>query len=274
MAISGELKGREKAKFKESTSVSGQAAVVVVNPDGSDIGASGSAAGILADDSAFTVASSKVQNIGLLADETATDSVDEGDVGIPRMTLDRRQITASENTDDVAWTTANKVSVIGGVYDDVSTDVVDEGDVGYIRIDANRNARVSLGTLLSGEDQTNALLSVATKPVAVSTYSPDMDTSAAAEASSVTKASAGVLYGVTFSNANASTRYLQFFNSTTVPADSTVPVITIACHAGSTVAVEWPKGRYFSTGIAWCNSSTQNTKTVGSADSLADVHYK
>ena len=46
----------------------------------------------LADDSAFTVATSRVSPTGFLADETATDSVDEGDIGIGRMTLDRKQI--------------------------------------------------------------------------------------------------------------------------------------------------------------------------------------
>lgn len=46
---------------------------------------------IFADDVAFTPATSKVGAIGFLADETATDSVDEGDIGIARMTLDRLQ---------------------------------------------------------------------------------------------------------------------------------------------------------------------------------------
>lgn len=48
--------------------------------------------GELADDAAFTVGTTRVMPVGLLADETATDSVDEGDAGIPRMTLDRKQI--------------------------------------------------------------------------------------------------------------------------------------------------------------------------------------
>lgn len=48
--------------------------------------------GELADDAAFTPGTSRVTPIGLQADETATDSVDEGDVGAPRMTLDRKQI--------------------------------------------------------------------------------------------------------------------------------------------------------------------------------------
>lgn len=43
----------------------------------------------MVDDAAFTVASSSVSPVGYLADETATDSVDEGDVGAPRMSLDR-----------------------------------------------------------------------------------------------------------------------------------------------------------------------------------------
>lgn len=45
-----------------------------------------------ADDAAFTVGSSGVTAVGLLADETSTDSVDEGDAGIPRMTLNRQAI--------------------------------------------------------------------------------------------------------------------------------------------------------------------------------------
>ena len=48
--------------------------------------------GELADDAAFTPATSRVLPVGYLADETATDSVDEGDVGAGRITLDRKQI--------------------------------------------------------------------------------------------------------------------------------------------------------------------------------------
>lgn len=51
-------------------------------------------AGELVDDTAFSPATSRVIAVGLQADETATDSVDEGDIGCPRMTLDRKQITA------------------------------------------------------------------------------------------------------------------------------------------------------------------------------------
>ena len=50
----------------------------------------------IADDAAFTVGTSKVLPAGFLADESSPDSVDEGDVGAARMTLDRRLITVSE----------------------------------------------------------------------------------------------------------------------------------------------------------------------------------
>lgn len=48
---------------------------------------------VIADDAAFTPATSKVMMAGFEADESSTDSVDEGDAGAARMTLDRKIIT-------------------------------------------------------------------------------------------------------------------------------------------------------------------------------------
>lgn len=50
-------------------------------------------ASVKVDDSAFTVASDSVTMIGGLADETTPDSVNEGDIGALRMTLDRKLLT-------------------------------------------------------------------------------------------------------------------------------------------------------------------------------------
>lgn len=47
---------------------------------------------VVADDAAFTPGTTKTIVAGFFADETATDSVDEGDAGAARMTLDRKQI--------------------------------------------------------------------------------------------------------------------------------------------------------------------------------------
>jgi hypothetical protein len=50
---------------------------------------------IKTDDAAFTPATDKVAMIGAQADETSPDSVDEGDAGALRMTLDRMLLVAS-----------------------------------------------------------------------------------------------------------------------------------------------------------------------------------
>jgi hypothetical protein len=61
-------------------------------PADATVGMSVNVTQALADDAAFTVTTSKVIPAGCMADDTSTDLVDEGDVGIARMTLDRRQI--------------------------------------------------------------------------------------------------------------------------------------------------------------------------------------
>lgn len=51
---------------------------------------------IVADDAAFTPGTTKVNMAGFQADESSTDSVDEGDAGAARMTLDRKQIVNAQ----------------------------------------------------------------------------------------------------------------------------------------------------------------------------------
>jgi hypothetical protein len=51
----------------------------------------GGVSGVL-DDAAFTAGTTELVPMGMVADESSTDSVDEGDIGAPRITLDRKQI--------------------------------------------------------------------------------------------------------------------------------------------------------------------------------------
>jgi len=179
-------------------------------------------------------------------------------------------------TDDTTTFTpgTNKGLATGGAVDDTATDTADEGDMVITRHSARRAMYTSSDTLFSGEDQTLNTFAVNEKPQSVATYTPDLDTSTALEASSVSKAAAGVLYGFSFSNTNAAARYLQFFNATSVPADTAVPVLEFLVPLEATIEVQFPKGIFFSMGIAWCNSSTNGVKTIGSADSLAMAQYK
>lgn len=62
---------------------------------------------IVADDAVFTPATTKVMMAGFEADETSTDSVNEGDGGAARMTLDRKQIVTIQPHTAGGWLTAN-----------------------------------------------------------------------------------------------------------------------------------------------------------------------
>ncbi len=95
---------------------------------------------IFTDDAAFTPATSKVAAVGMQADETATDSVDEGDIGCPRMTLDRKQISSLYAHTAGGWTPYSFLSAAGANQD--STVVkASAGQIGWLLV-TNTNAAV------------------------------------------------------------------------------------------------------------------------------------
>jgi len=83
-----------------------------------------------------------------------------------------------------------------------------------------------------------------------------------------------VVYGFTVYNSWASARYLTVFDASTIPADTAVPLFSwaLAAHAGVGFGYQ-PNGRQFQTGLVLCNSSTDATKTIGSADCFFDVQF-
>jgi hypothetical protein len=67
---------------------------------------------IIADDAAFTVGTTSVNVAGFLADQASTDSVNEGDAGAARMTLDRKQIvTVAPSADTEGLSVANNIDI-------------------------------------------------------------------------------------------------------------------------------------------------------------------
>ncbi len=68
---------------------------------------------IFTDDTTFTPGTSKVSMIGFQADEASTDSVDEGDAGAARMTLDRKQIVTVQPHTAGGLSTMNATSSDG-----------------------------------------------------------------------------------------------------------------------------------------------------------------
>lgn len=143
------------------TYTDGQGVVNTYDANGNlKVSISGGSAGIT-DDSAFSVASSTVTPAGYLADETATDSVDEGDIGAPRMTLDRKQITASAYKEDSVFADQSYVTLAGTEIDDpTALAAMTEGDVGNLKGDLAGRLITTHGTLNAGEDITNDLQKV------------------------------------------------------------------------------------------------------------------
>ena len=97
-------------------------------------------------------------------------------------------------------------------------------------------------------------------------------TSTADENDRVLKAGAGRLFGLTGFNGKASAQYIQIHDAASAPADTAVPKITFKVQADSPFSLHFgSRGRSFATGIYICNSSTRETKTIGSDDCWFDA---
>ncbi len=83
-----------------------------------------------------------------------------------------------------------------------------------------------------------------------------------------------VVYGWTVYSTRSSVQYLNVFDANAIPADTAVPLFSwpLAANAGAGFGFT-PRGRQFQTGLVLCNSSTDATKTIGSADCFFDVQF-
>lgn len=104
---------------------------------------------------------------------------------------------------------------------------------------------------------------------------PTAYASAAYEASVVVKATPGTLYKVMGYNSNALAQFIQVHDATTLPIDTSVPIVTFSAPGLS--LFEWDAGQLgypFAAGIVACNSATGPTKTIGTTDCWFNVLFK
>lgn len=123
---------------------------------------------------------------------------------------------------------------------------------------------VYLGTTL---DSTNDSISTI--------FSTHSNTNTSANAASlVIKASAGRLIEIRGYNAKASAQFIQVHDAASLPADTAVPEETFTVAASSNFTISFSEDKSFTTGIVVCNSSTEATKTIGSADCWFSADYR
>lgn len=77
---------------------------------------------------------------------------------------------------------------------------------------------------------------------------------------------------VAIHNNNAAARFIQIFDSATVPADASVPLISYSV-AATSGDVRFFEGRPFANGIVIVSSTTGPTKTISGADCLIDATF-
>lgn len=151
------------------------------------------------------------------------------------------------------------------------------GQFGNLQADANGDLQTNLATLISGEDQTNGVLATVVKPLAVNTYASTKTQSNSFTTTNL-KGAPGTLLGFRVINTTASTRYLQFHNTATTPGGGATAQEKWLIPANGSLTIgsaDLPiNGLYFSTGIAYANSTVNSTYTAGSAgDLLLDVNF-
>jgi hypothetical protein len=99
--------------------------------------------------------------------------------------------------------------------------------------------------------------------------------STALEASAVVKSTPGTLFSLTGYNDNTASQYIQIHNAASLPADTAVPAIVLTVNPKDNFHYDLAEiGRWFSTGIVICNSSTAATKTIGGSDCWFNVQYE
>lgn len=234
-----------------------------------------------------------VNDDGSLAVGLTVDGADItlGTVGIDQVTPDANKVVVESSALPTGAASESTLAAIETLLADPATSAKqDTGNTSLATIASGMATQTTLAAILAkiiaapATEATLAALNakvtaintgatvIASGTVTANAATATLANSTAYEASRVVKASAGTLLSLTGYNSGPA-QFIQIFNSTTVPANGTAPVLLISVPATSSFAFEWRNGIPLSTGIAVSNSSTGATKTIGSADCFFTATY-
>jgi hypothetical protein len=151
-----------------------------------------------------------------------------------------------------------------------------EGQAGVFQSTSLGDVKIAEGYVDKFVDNTNSVAWTVLTPLAVATNAITTDISAALEASSIAKATAGRFYssqGRIDSTQATGTYFIMVLNSATLPADGAVTRLCDSLKINHTTGVDSNYtidftsigGLWASAGIVTCISSTSYTKTIGGA---------
>ena len=167
---------------------------------------------------------------------------------------------------------------IGGRASAATPAAVANGDRVNAYFDLNGRLVVLDEAVHPGEDDTNNVLGVTTKPLAISTYAPLLASSLGGATDINVKAAPGNLMALSGENRNGATRYLQLHNLAGAIGGGAVPIYVWPVPSGTVFGPGTDfftiPGIWFSTGIRVGWSTTEHTYTAATAaDHTTFAHY-
>lgn len=128
------------------------------------------------------------------------------------------------------------------------------------------------------ENNSLGVIAYVHKPLASSVYAPSLFTNFGANNTLNVKSSTGNIFSFSCQNLNISARFIQFYNTATVPVNGNTPILSFSLPGTSTIIIGsdffTSEGINFSTGLAFAFSTTNSTLTLGAAgDHSTQVVY-
>lgn len=166
----------------------------------------------------------------------------------------------------------------------VDVAVKPDGTPSPLPLDANGNLAAAEAMPPGAEDDTNDVIGVTLKPLAVSTYTWSKAFTTALAASLLVKGGPGVLrsvFGRIDQSAGSADLYIQVLDAASLPGDGAVTHLIAPIHRKHVNGTDdsfsidlTDAGVYATTGVVIVLSSTETTKTIAGAFLSATALYK